>query len=85
MFNDIDGPAVMRPDTEKARLFGGFIGRYEALFDKYEPLEAVLTDILSDLFHIVAATGADLDVVVGSARMHFEAEHEARDGRGVIL
>ena len=85
MFNDIDGPAVMRPETEKARLFGGFIARYEALFDKYEPLESVLTDILADLFHIVAATGEDVDHVIDMARMHFEEEHEARDGRGVVL
>lgn len=83
MFNDIDGPAVMRPETEKARLFGQFIGRYSALFDKWEPLETVLTDILADLFHIVAATGEDLDGVIESARMHFEDEHAAGDDRGV--
>lgn len=74
MFNDID---------EKARLFGEFTDRYEALFDKYEPRETLLTDILADLFHLVVASGADLDDVVESARMHFEDEHAAGDDRGV--
>lgn len=83
MFNDIDGPAVMRPETEKARLFGQFIARYEALFDKYEPLASVLTDVLADLFHIVASTGEDVDGVIEMARMHFEDEHAAGDDRGV--
>lgn len=45
--------------------------------DRGEPFETVVTDLLADLFHLIASESEDPDVLVGRAFMHFQAEHNA--------
>jgi hypothetical protein len=75
MSNDINNPATTRTRVEKVSLFTEFISRYEELFDRNEPLETVITDIVTDLLHVAAtADSGCVDGVLSKARMHFESE-----------
>lgn len=49
-------------------------------YGKYpEPLEVIITDILTDLAHFCKAEGVDFEQRLESANEHFKAEVECKD------
>lgn len=76
MPNDVNNQDI-RPSgrIEKALLFTELLSRYRELFDQNEPLETVITDVVTDLLHIAATADPDcVDDVLSKARMHLEDE-----------
>jgi hypothetical protein len=75
MPNDINNQDTVSGRIEKALLFTELLSRYRELFDQNEPLETVITDVVTDLLHIAATADPDcVDDVLSKARVHFESE-----------